>query len=79
MFPLATAVAREPKETAADKNMFLTWLVLVVFLTDGQNVQEVLEQIQALSGNVTHLEDGANTVTDKVTSGYHNILMRLFK
>lgn len=55
----------------------VTWVVAVVLLTDGKDVQKVLEQVKTLASDVTDLEDGADTVTDKVTRRYNDILMRL--
>lgn len=59
------------------KDITVTWVVAVVLLTDGEDVQEVLEQVKTLAGDVTDLEDGADAVTDKVTRRYNDILMRL--
>lgn len=55
----------------------VTWVVAVVLLTDGEDVQKVLEQVKTLAGDVTDLEDGTNTVTDKVACRHNDILMRL--
>lgn len=64
-------------ENRSKKDTMVTWVVAVVLLTDGEDVQKVLEQVKSLAGDVTDLEDGADTITDKVTRRYNDILMRL--